>query len=442
MTKRALSVSGRMIFGSGELTLNTSLVALTLVYMHFLLQEAELRPVLAGLVPLIGRAVDAISDPLMGRLSDRVRWRSGRRRPWFLIGAVPYGLAFFALWWEPPLATQAARFAYYAAAYSLFSLTITVLYVPYLALLPEMASDYDERTSLSAYRTAMGSCGMLGAIGLRALAEALGGETPDFAAAAALYGLLLSLPWIAVHRVTFEPPLPATPPTRARLFDGFGEVLRHASFRELCAIYVLGRIAMDMIGALFVLYAEFWLGRADDFVSGMLLFFVAALASYPIGVRLTRRLDKPSVYVIGVLVWGAAGCLLWFVQPEHPRVFFFAVLALHAPGFALIDLIPWSIVGDVADEGQLQTGERRDGVYNGVLSFARKLGGALGLFVVMSFLDAMGYVEGADAQSESARGALRLAISLGPILPLAVGGWLASRFSLRRSDHERIRRQL
>ena len=88
MSERRLSVPAKLSFGLGELTLSTALTALTMVYAYFLLQEAGLRPALAGLVPLIGRGVDAITDPLMGRLSDRVRWKAGRRRPFFLIGAI------------------------------------------------------------------------------------------------------------------------------------------------------------------------------------------------------------------------------------------------------------------------------------------------------------------------------------------------------------------
>jgi Na+/melibiose symporter-like transporter len=205
MSERRLSIPAKLTFGLGELTLSTSLTALTMVYAYFLLQEAGLRPALAGLVPLIGRGVDAITDPLMGRLSDRIRWKAGRRRPFFLLGAIPYGLSFLALWWQPPFSGQAALFAYYATAYSVFTLTLTVLYVPYLALLPEMATGYDERTSLNTYRSAVGSLGMIAAISLRLVAEALGGDSPDFFAASAIYAVLMSLPWFAVYRMTFEP---------------------------------------------------------------------------------------------------------------------------------------------------------------------------------------------------------------------------------------------
>jgi Na+/melibiose symporter-like transporter len=444
LTDRRLSVPAKLTYGLGELSLTTSMTALTMVYAYFLLQEAGLRPVLAGLVPLIGRFVDAISDPLMGRLSDRsTRWEAGRRRPYFLLGAIPYGLSFFAIWWDPPFAGQAARFAYYALAYSVFSLALTVLYVPYLSLLPEMAKGYDERTSLNAYRSAVGTLGMLAAISLRLVAEALGGATADFASAAAIYALLLTLPWIAVYRVTFEPERAALPREKRRpLFEGFADVAKQPSFRRLCLIYLMGRMGMDIAGALFILYAKFWLGRVDDFEIVMLIFFAGILVSFPLADRLAQRREKARLYAVGAIWWALVGSSLLFVQPEWPRWLFFLLVPLITPGFALVDLMPWSMVGEAADEGELASGERRDGVYNGVLSFVRKFGGAVGLFLVLGFLDWMGFVEGSDEQTEQARQAVRLVMAFGPGIPLAIGAWLALRYPLRRADHARIRREL
>ena len=100
-----LGALGKAVYASGDFTLNTSLVALSMIYTtFFLIQIAELRPLLAGLVPMIGRVIDAFADPIMGRISDRTTWRAGRRRPWFLLGALPYGVTFALLWIDAPFA--------------------------------------------------------------------------------------------------------------------------------------------------------------------------------------------------------------------------------------------------------------------------------------------------------------------------------------------------
>ncbi len=171
-----LTPAAKGVYALGELTLNTALASMSLIYAsYFLTQVAGLRPALAGLVPLVGRVLDAFTDPLMGRISDRTRWRAGRRRPYLLIGALPFGAGFAMMWLDPGVASQAARFAYYAAAYCLLTTAMTVLAIPYLALVAEMALGYDERTSLSTYRNLGGVLGILAAVAVRPLAEALGG---------------------------------------------------------------------------------------------------------------------------------------------------------------------------------------------------------------------------------------------------------------------------
>ena len=210
----------------------------------------------------------------------------------------------------------------------------------------------------------------------------------------------------------------------------------------LCALFLSGRMAMDIAGALFLLYAKLWLGRVDDFELVMLIFFGASLLSFPLAVRLARHREKSRLVAVGALGWIALAIFQLSIQPDWPRWIFFVVIPLTAPALAIVDVLPWSMVGEVADEGELANGQRRDGAYNGILSFVRKLGGAIGVFLVLAFLDVMGFVEGSETQTETARQAVRVASSLGPAIPLAFGVWLALRYPLRRSDHARIRAAL
>src|SRR3990172_12400274 len=197
----------KTVYASGDFTLNTALSALSLVYaQYFLVQVADIRPVLAGLIPLICRTIDAFFDPLMGRISDRTRWRSGRRRPWFLIGALPYGLLFAAMWADAPFDGAAARFAYYTVVYTLMNLAMSGLTGPHVAIQPEMAIDYDARTSLNTWRTFGATLGIFAAVTIEPVAKPLGGGEPGFATAGALFGLVLAAPWLGVYLVTFERP--------------------------------------------------------------------------------------------------------------------------------------------------------------------------------------------------------------------------------------------
>jgi sugar (glycoside-pentoside-hexuronide) transporter len=438
----ALGPLRKSVYALGDFTVNTALSSMSLIYAsYFLTQIAGLRPALAGLVPLIGRALDAFTDPLMGEISDRTAWASGRRRPYFLIGAIPFGLSFALLWIDAPGASQAARFAYYTLAYCGMSLAMTVLSVPYLAIQPEMATGYDARTSLNTYRTLGALFGTVAAVALRAVAESLGGGASGFALAGSLYGLMMALPWLAVHRATFERPAFQARRVTSGLVAGLREVFAHAAFTRLTLIYIMGRIAMDLAGALMILYTTYWLGRSEDFEIVMLLFLGSTAMALPVWLRLSLGHDKAKVFILGASWWMVFSVVLVFIQPDWPAWILYVSVPLVGVGYAVVDLMPWSMVGEVIDEDELNSGERREGIYNGGFTFVRKLGGALGVFLVMSVLDLAGF-EQTDEQTELARQAIRCMTSLAPAFFLGLAVWLAIDYPLTRAEHSRIRSQL
>jgi sugar (glycoside-pentoside-hexuronide) transporter len=433
---------GKAVYASGDFTLNTALAALSLVYaQYFLVQVADIRPVLAGLIPLIGRSIDAFFDPLMGRISDRTRWRSGRRRPWFLIGALPYGLLFAAMWADAPFQGAAARFAYYAAVYTLMNLAMSVLTVPYVAIQPEMAIDYDARTSLNTYRTIGATLGIFAAVTIEPIAEALGGGKQGFAQTGALFGILLAVPWLAVHRVTFERPGFRDRRSHAGFREAVAQTFRQRSFVQLTGIYIMGRIAMDLAGALLILFMTFWIGRREDFTIAMALFLGAVVLALPVWLALARGRDKAQIFVIGSLLWMLLSTALAAFHPDSPRWAMFLYVPLLGIGFAVVDVMPWSMLGEVIDEDELESGERREGLYNGMFSFLRKLGGALGVFLVMSALDLFGYEKGRE-QTDTAREAIRWMTALAPVPFLAAGVWLTRGYPLSRRRHREIQAEL
>lgn len=437
-TGRELRPLSKVLYASGDFTLNTALSALSLVYaQYFLVQVAEMRPVLAGLIPLIGRTIDAFFDPLMGRISDRTRWRSGRRRPWFLIGALPFGALFALMWTDAPFDGTAARFAWYAAVYTLMNLAMSVLTVPYVAIQPEMAIDYDARTSLNIYRTFGGTLGIFAAVTIEPIAHALGSGKTGFAQAGILFGVLLAAPWLAVHRATFERPGFAARRSEVGFREAVLQTFRHRTFMQLTGIYIMGRIAMDLAAALLILFTTYWIGRREDFTIVMALFLGAVVLSLPGWLALARGRDKSHVFVAGSLLWMAMSAGLAAFHPDTPRWAMFLYVPLVGIGFAVVDVMPWSMVGEVIDEDDLETGERREGLYNGMFSFLRKLGGALGVFVVMSALDLFGYEKG-QAQAETARQAIRWMTALAPVPFLAVGVCLTRGYPLTRRRHREI----
>ncbi len=438
-----LRVARQVGYALGDVSLNAGLVALALVYAgYFLPQVAEIRPLYAGLIPLLGRLVDAFSDPLMGWLSDRTQTRFGRRRPYFVLGAIPYGVLFALLWSEAPFDGEGARFAYYAVIYCLFSLAMTVPSVPYLSVLPEMAGDYDERTTLNTYRAIGSILGAVFALTLRPLAEALGGGAAGFASAGWWVGLGLIPLWFVVFVASFE--RFGDRPSKAPLWSSVREAFGRANFRRLIGLYLFGRVAMDIVSTMLLLFYTYWLLRADLFEPVMGCFFAFVIIGYLIWRRVAEHRDKAQVFIIGSCWWMAISLTLLLAQPSWPWPIYFLITPLFAIGFAVVDLMPWSMIGEVIDEAELEGGERREGIYNGIFSFVRKLGGALGIAIALAVLDAFGYekVDDPSQLGDSARQAIRWMTAMGPVVFIAIGVVFARGYPLTRERHGEILRSL
>ena len=439
---RRLRPFAKAVYGFGDHSVNLSLSALSMFFFFFLTEVAGLRPALAGGAIWLARLFDAISDPWIGRFSDTRRWSVGRRRPFFLIGMLPFALAFGLLWRVPfdPEAGQGALFAYYTLVYMALSLATTTLSVPYLALLPEMARDYDDRTSLNAYRSAFAVMGTLFAVGFRYTADEWGGDAEGYATAALVFAVWLLVPWLPAFRVSFER-ADVTPRVAPPILEGLREVAAHKNFVRLCGLFIAARIAVDVSAAALSYYTAYWLGRPDDLVLMMLVLLCSSVASLPIWLRIGKNHDKHRLFILGAGWWAVLIGGLFFIQPEFPRGVLIGLIALAGFGYCAADLIPWAMIGEVIDEDELTTGQRREGVYNGFFTFMRKIAGASGVALMGVVFEAVGYVPD-QPQGEGALVAIRAATALAPAFFLLVAISLAVGYPLTRAEHARIRAEL
>ena len=147
-----LKLSTKIGYGAGDIFGGGAFTIIGLFYLYFLTDVVRIRPSLAGIVFLVSKIWDAVSDPLMGIISDRTRSRFGRRRVYFLAGIGLIAVSFFAMWFPVDFDAELARFVYIVVAYLFFSTIITMVMVPFTALASELTGDYHERTSLAMFR--------------------------------------------------------------------------------------------------------------------------------------------------------------------------------------------------------------------------------------------------------------------------------------------------
>jgi GPH family glycoside/pentoside/hexuronide:cation symporter len=235
-----LSWKTKLLYGSGDTGFSLTTTIIGAYFAIFLTDVVGVAPAVAAAAIFIGRTWDYFNDPFIGWLSDRTRTRWGRRRPFLLFGALPFGAVFAMLWWRPPLESAAALAAYYALAYLLFDTGATFVYMPYFALTPELTADYDERTSLTTYRMFFSIAGSLAAFTVPLLI--IGTFRPANASRVwlmgALFGLASALPLLGVFAGTRERMEYASleqPKALASLRAGFSPRRDPGSSAAICA---------------------------------------------------------------------------------------------------------------------------------------------------------------------------------------------------------------
>lgn len=455
-TPTSLPPTTKIIYGLGDWGTSAAATARNIFWFVFLTNVVGIGAGVAGSVVLIGRIWDSINDPLVGAISDRLHSRLGRRRPFLLYGAIPFAVAFVLMFYVPPLESKTALTLYYSFAFLLFDTLYTIVNVPYLALVPEMTEEYDERSSLTGWRIAFSFLASLVTAGLfKLLAEnvfapAFGGGPEairqGYLLAAALWSVTIALPFLVVGWRIKEPGhSPVSSPVRP--VQTFVEVFSDKAFRMAALIYLISFTMGDVILVVLVRYLIDYVRVPtgwDNLIVASLL--ASAILCLPIVVWLMRRTDKRTAYLIsmGFLV---VVLLLWsLVPPGNPTpIFISAVLA--GFGLAALSTIPWAIVADVVEADELRHGERREGLFAGYLVFLRKFASAFAIFAVGQLLAATGFISSTSgsafiAQPASALAAMRFLVTIVPAIALTLAIVVAWRFPIDRETYEAIRAAL
>ena len=459
-----LSFWTKLVYGTGDWGLAGNGTLRQIFYAIFLTDVVGLEPRLASVAALIGILWDAINDPLVGMLSDRVHTRWGRRRPFLLFFSIPFGLSFMLLWYAPPFEGQIAKAIFVTIAFMISDTFETLVSVPFSALTPELTPDYDERTSLTGFRMFFNlGISLVTAVAAPAIVDGVvaGGGTlqQGYLITAAIFGGLAAMPFLLIFFVVREHEL--TPEQINKV--SFRETVRTAGanipFRFATAIYMLNWITFDLVALVLPFYLLYWISSgnllAQTSVFGIslpiesavfALLLITSVVVLPFWIFISNRFSKQIAYIVGMVFWAAVQLAIFSVQPGQIKlVLILSVLAGISVSSA--HLLPDSLFPDVIEWDELRTGRRQEGIYYGVMNFVRKTTGALAIFIALQVLGWYGYQsppEGATSfqQSATTLGAIRFLIGpLGAVLLFSAIG-MAWFYPLTRERHARIRRLL
>jgi GPH family glycoside/pentoside/hexuronide:cation symporter len=393
-------------------------------------------PAVMGAILLGARVWDAVSDPLVGWLSDRTRTRMGRRRPWFLASSVPFGLSVFMLWSPPADLAGAALTVWVGVAVFAFYTTYTTFRVPHMALGAELSRGYHDRTRVFGIMQAVESIGMLAAAGAlmmlersedprafaRLLAVAMGG-----AAAVLMAGATLALR----ERSEFQGR------GGSSAWRSFGDVLGNPHSRVLIGIFFLEQLGFSGLVVLLPYLSDYVLQTPGSTALYLFGAIGAALLSIPAWIAVSRRFGKKRVWLWSVFGKTLLFAVLFFLG-EGDLVPLVAVTV----GFGLMNgcgsVVGPSLKADVVDWDEARTGERKEGSYFAVWNFAQKGAGGVAVWVTGSMLALTGFVPNA-AQGETTIYGMRMVAAGFPFV-LHLGALaLIARFALGEDEHRTAR---
>jgi glycoside/pentoside/hexuronide:cation symporter, GPH family len=394
-----------------------------------------------GIILLIVRLFDAVTDPAIGLISDRIRTPFGRRRPFIALGALLTGVAILLLFNPPHLDADTAT-AWFMVLIFLLFLFWTVIIVPYESLGPELTFDYNERTTLFGMRDGALIAGTLVAAaspaaikGLMNLPENDQGERDTFFILSLIYVPLIvaSASWCVG---TFKERAVKLIVQRDNIFKQLSSSLRNRPFRILLISYTISAIGNNLPATLILYYVEYVLhsSRADLF---LVLYFMTGILFLPLWVAGAKRYEKKLMWLASMAVNTGAFSGVFFLGPGDELAYGILVF-ISGIGFGATLAIPSAIQADVIDYDELISGQRREGLYIGLWSIAKKMAAAFGVGAGLALLGVSGYVPNVK-QSESVVFSLRILYALVPCLCNAIAIVIAFAYPISGSVHRDIR---
>lgn len=465
-----LTFSTKLAYWFGQIAEGLKNTTFSIFLLFYYNQVLGVSGTLCGIALLVGTSIDAVTDPLMGSISDAWRSKYGRRHVFMYVSALPMAVCFFFLFTPLP-DSETGRFIWLMVFVVLTRFTMTLYTVPHTALGAELTSDYHERNAIVAYRLVFSYLGTFMVYGLGfgvffAASEAypngqLNAEAyPPFAAVLAI-GICVSIVVSALGTQRLVPYLPKPGKTQTlhpkQILADVWKATENRSFRWLIAGFLVVSVPVG-VGTSLQLYLNtfFWEIPPERIVYVLSATIPALLIGLSISPWVMRHIEKKQALYIGAMGWALFYC--------SPVVLHFAGL-FPAPGtlYVVIALVFFqfmayfmvsplyvavsSMLADIADEHELLTNNRQEGVFFGAYSFIIKATSGAGAAVAGISLDLIRWPIGETIQTSAdvpPDTLIKLALIAGPVLAIGfIPALLMWRnYGLSKARHQEIQEQI
>ncbi|MEQ8525318.1 MFS transporter [Gracilimonas sp.] len=450
-------------FGAGHLVLNLLPGALG-VFMFFLLTAFGMNPFLAGLLGGLPRIFDALTDPIMGFISDNTKSRWGRRRPYIFIGAILSGIFFILLWQMDETNTQTYNFWYFLIMSMVFLVGNTMFATPLIGLGYEMTTDYNERTHLMAFSQTVGQIAWMivpwfwvliadpdlfadQATGVRQLSVIVGGICIALGLLPAIFCKGFDDAKMENRKeITFKKSLE----NLKELFHGIAVVSKNKPFMKLCAATFLVFNGFQLVASFSYFIIVFYMFNGDYGAAGnwpawfsTITAVATAFLVIPIVSWLSDTFGKRKAFIISTAL-SIVGYILkwWGFSPENPWLIFMPIPFM-AFGLGGLFTLMMSMTADVCDLDELRNGmPRKEGTFGAIYWWMVKLGQAIALVLGGLVLELVGFDQNATTQTVETLTNLRLADIVIPAVTAGLAIWVMYSYSLTEDRAKEIQQEL
>lgn len=433
---RPLSKRTIFYYGLSEMPLQVASVVITAYLLKYYTKDLALGAAVVGTIWLAARLFDAVSDLLIGHLSDITRTRWGRRRVW-MVASVPLMMAaIYHLFFPAPPVTPLYFLAWMLVLWTGWSM----LMIPYYAWAAELSTDYNERSVLVGWRVWLGmganvTSKLIPVIAL--LAFGYGGTSEVLVMIGAM--TLVLVPLTVGLTVINVPEETDYRPPAIKFRRGLVAMWRNGPFKRLIFAFFVNSVGTAVATAMVVFYLADVIQSEDRAILFLLTFYLAGLAGIPFWVWLSKRIGKHKAWIACLMVYP---CFSWLYLLLGPGDFWWMLPIALVTGFGggSSAVLSNSMKADVIDLDTLKTGENRAALFFAIWATTQKLALSFGPALALYAIVLLGYDDSPGAMhTESSLWGVKAVFALGPPIFMILTAWVVWRYPISEVRHRKMR---
>lgn len=436
---KPLSRKTLFYYGLADMPIQMAGIPVAAFIPNYYGQDLGLSLAAVGTIWLLTRLFDAVSDPLIGWLSDRTHTPWGRRRVWMVASVPIMMLSIYKLFMPTGPVTEGYLLGWLVALWTGW----TMLFIPYYAWAAELSPDYNERTRITGWRAWIGMAANVFSKIVPVLAIFFFdfGGTEETLLLIGLMTLIL-LPVTVGLTVLNVPESRDYKPTRISLIPGLKLMMANAPFKRLVAAFFINQLGSAISTALVVFFIRNVLEEEQSSILMLLVYYGFNLSGIPFWIWFSSRIGKHRAWCLGLIIFSCFQCGYLFLGAGD---FYYMLPITAVTGFlgGSFWVIPNSMKADVIDVDKLESGEDRAAWYFAVWSFTTKVALSVGPWLALTLLAVVGFDTGPAAQrSEEGLLGLKLLFCLGPATGFVLAALIAWNHPLDREAHGELRKKL